>query len=71
MDDISVEIKRYQTHILMLQGKAYLELRKPKHAIRKLETALKLNKHFYGETHPTNAAIYTILSQVHTRNKNF
>ncbi len=32
---------------------------------------MKLNSHFYGETSATNASIYTILSQVHTRLKDF
>ncbi len=46
-------------------------MKKAKHAAKKLETALRLNQHFHGCSDPSNAAIHTILSQVHSRNKEY
>lgn len=65
------ETKRYHSKILTLLGKCYMEAGNFKDALSLLEKSLKMNVEVLGGDHMSNAAIFTVVSQVYAKQKDY
>mmetsp|Transcript_27845 Transcript_27845/g.42111 ORF Transcript_27845/g.42111 Transcript_27845/m.42111 type:complete len:208 (-) Transcript_27845:731-1354(-) len=65
------ETKQYHSQILTLLGKCYMEAGNFKDALSLLEKSLKMNMEVLGGDHMSNAAIFTVVSNVYTKQRDF
>lgn len=65
------ETKQYHSQILTLLGRCYMEAGNYKDALSLLEKSLKMNMEVLGGDHMSNAAIFTVVSNVYTKQKEF
>jgi tetratricopeptide (TPR) repeat protein len=65
------ETKKYHAYILTLLGKCYMEAGDLSDALGLLEKSLKMNKTVLGNDDISNAGIYSTLSKVYLKKKDF
>lgn len=65
------ETKQYHSQILTLLGKCYMEAGNYKDALSLLEKSLKMNQEVLGGDHMSNAAIFTVVSNVYSKQKEY
>lgn len=65
------ETKKFHSQILTLLGKCYMEAGNYKDALSLLEKSLKMNMEVLGGDHMSNAQIFTVVSNVYSRQKDF
>jgi tetratricopeptide (TPR) repeat protein len=65
------ETKQYHSSILTLLGKCHMEAGNYKDALSLLEKSLKMNMEVLGGDHMSNAQIFTVVSNVYTKQKDF
>lgn len=61
------ETKQYHAQILTLLGKCYMEAGNYKDSLSLLEKSLKMNVEILGGNHMSNAAIFTVVSNVYSK----
>ena len=65
------ETKQYHSSILTLLGKCHMEAGNFKDALSLLEKSLKMNMEVLGGDHMSNAQIFTVVSNVYTKQRDY